>query len=150
MEFLQRILIGGIAATAMVVSTGAAMAHGFNGSAMNMAVQGLQRYSGNWPVTVSHAHQGNGTSCLTLTQTSRNGGSASLVSGSEKFPYGTFQIFNHTLVATIQAQGYGQNAGLVFIGSATGGNIGPGVFDEVYGGEAFVEGALAFGMKGGC
>jgi hypothetical protein len=53
-------------------------------------------------------------------------------------------------VATIQAQGYGQNAGLVFIGSANRGSIGPGVFDDVYGGEAFDEGALTFGMKGGC
>jgi hypothetical protein len=53
-------------------------------------------------------------------------------------------------VATIQAQGYGQNAGLVFIGSASHGRIGPGVFDDVYGGEAFDEGALTFGMKGGC
>ncbi|HEX3672385.1 MAG TPA: hypothetical protein VHT92_11840 [Candidatus Cybelea sp.] len=107
-------------------------------------------YSGSWPATISRAKVGNGTSCLTLTQTSSNGGSASLVSGSQKFPYGTFQIFNHTLVATIQAQGYGQNAGMVFIGSTKRGEIGPGVFDEVYGGEAFVEGALSFGMKGGC
>lgn len=60
------------------------------------------------------------------------------------------KIFNHTLVATIQAPGYGQNAGLVFIGSARSSNIGPGIFDEVYGGKAFVEGALAIGMKGGC
>ena len=44
----------------------------------------------------------------------------------------------------------GQNAGLVFIASAGHGNIGNGVFDDVYGGEAFDEGALAFGMKGGC
>jgi hypothetical protein len=51
---------------------------------------------------------------------------------------------------TIQAQGYGQNAGLVFIGSASRGNIGPGVFDGVYGGEAFDEGALVFGMRDGC
>jgi hypothetical protein len=150
MHFSQAILIGAIAATAIVFSTGAAMAHGFNGSAMSMIVPDSHSYSGTWPVTVSHSQHGNGTSCLTLTETSRNGGSASLVSGSQKFPYGTFQIFNHTLVATIQAQGYGQNAGLVFIGSASGGNIGPGVFDEVYGGEAFVEGALGFGMKGGC
>ena len=78
MHFSLRILAAAVAATAMVVSAGAAMAHG------------------------------------------------------------------------ISAQGYSQNAGLVFIGSARRGNIGPGVFDEVYGGEAFDEGALAFGMKGGC
>lgn len=150
MLFLQRILIGAIAGAAMAISAGPALAHGYNGSLTSMAFSDSGIYSGNWPVTVTRSQRGDGTSCLTLTQTSRNGGSASLVSGSQKFTFGTFQIFNHTLVATIQAQGYGQNAGLVFIGSANRGNIGPGVFDEVYGGEAFVEGALAFGMKGGC
>jgi len=39
---------------------------------------------------------------------------------------------------------------LVFIASASHGTIGKGVYDDVYGGEAFDEGALAFGMKGGC
>jgi hypothetical protein len=135
MRFSQRILIAAVATTAMVVSAGAAMAHG---------------YSGSWPVTVTHSQHSNGTYCLTLTENGSKGGSASLVIGSQKFPYGTFQVINHTLVATIQAQGYGQNAGLVFIGAASRGNIGLGVFDDVYGGEAFDEGALAFGMKGGC
>jgi hypothetical protein len=150
MAFSRRVLIAAVATTVMLISAGAAMAHGYNSNTMNILVPESHSYSGSWPVTVSRSEHGDGTSCLTLTGTSKNGGSASLVSGSAKFPYGTFQIFNHTLVATIQAQGYGQNAGLVFIGSANRGNIGPGVFDEVYGGEAFVEGALAFGMKGGC
>jgi hypothetical protein len=149
MRFSKRILVAVIATAAMAIPAGAAMAH-INVSTMNMASPESHSYTGTWPVTVSHSEHGDGTSCLTLTETSKNGGSASLVSGTEKFPYGTFQIFNHTLVATIQAQGYGQNAGLVFIGSGRGSNIGPGVFDEVYGGEAFVEGALAFGMRGGC
>jgi hypothetical protein len=150
MRFSQRILIAAVATTAMVVSPGAAMAHGFNGSTMNMLVPESHGYSGSWPVTVTHAQHSNFTGCLTLSENGSNGGSASLVIGSQKFTFGTFQIFNHTLVATIQAQGYGQNAGLVFIGSARRGSIGPGVFDDVYGGEAFDEGALAFGMKGGC
>ncbi len=133
MSFLQRILVAIVAI--MVVSAGAATAHG---------------YSGNWPVTVTQSQHSNGTSCLTLTETGNNFGSASLVIGGQKFPYGTFQVFNHTLVATIEAQGgTGQNAGLVFIGSA-GRNIGPGVFDDVYGGEAFDEDALTFGIKGRC
>ena len=113
-----------------------------------------QSYTGNWPVTVSHSQRSNGTFCLTLkddgSQGSRHSGEASLVIGGSKFPYGTFQVLDRDLVATIQAQGYGQNAGLVFIGGASHGNIGKGVYDEVYGGEAFDEGALAFGMKGGC
>ncbi|HMF27374.1 MAG TPA: hypothetical protein VKE42_01295, partial [Candidatus Cybelea sp.] len=97
------------------------------------------------------SHHSNGTSCLTLTDDGSNGwkhsGSASL-GGSLSF--GTFQVINHTLVATIEASGYGQNAGLVFIGSANHGNIGKGVFEDVYGGEDFDSGALTFGMKGGC
>jgi hypothetical protein len=135
MHLSQRILIAAVGSAAVLLAGMAPL---------------TQSYTGSYPVTISRAKEGNGTYCLTLTQTSNNSGSASLVEGTEKFPYGTFQIFNHTLVATIEAQGYAQNAGLVFIGSAHRGNIGPGVFDEVYGGEAFVEGALAFGMKGGC
>jgi hypothetical protein len=53
-------------------------------------------------------------------------------------------------VATIQAQAYSQNAGLVFIGHASLGNVGDGVFEDVYGGGDFDSGALTFGMKGGC
>lgn len=150
MRFMQSILIGVVATTAMVVSSGVAMAHGYSSNTMNMVVPESYSYSGSWPVTVTRSQHSNGTYCLTLNESGRNAGSASLVIGSQKFPFGTFQIFNHTLVATIQAQGYGQNAGLVFIGSASRGIIGPGVFDDVYGGEAFDEGALAFGMKNGC
>lgn len=147
MPFLQRTPIAAVAIT--VVCAGAAMAHGYNGSAINMVVPASRGYSGSWPATVTRSQRSNGTYCLTLTGHGNNG-SASLVIGSQKFPYGTFQIFNHTLVATIQAQGYSQNAGLVFIGSANQGTLGRGVYDDVYGGEAFDEGALAFGMKGGC
>jgi len=148
MRFSQRILVAAVATTATLVSAGAAMAHGINGSTMVMPDS--HGYGGTWPVTVTHSQHGNWTGCLTLTDYGSNGGTASLVIGSQKYTYGTFQVFNHTLVATIEAQGYGQNAGLVFIGSASRGNIGKGVFDEVYGGEAFDEGALAFGLKGGC
>jgi hypothetical protein len=150
MRLLQSIQVAAVAVTMVAVSAGAAMAHGYNGGAMNMVSPASHGYSGSWPVTVTHSQHSNGTYCLTLTQNGRGGGSASLVIGSQKFAFGTFQILNHTLVATIQAQGYGQNAGLVFVGSAGRDNIGPGVFDDVYGGEAFDEGALAFGMKGGC
>jgi len=148
-HFLQRTLIAAIVATALVGSTRAAMAHGYSGSPMNLMLPAAHDYTGSWPVTVTQTQHGF-TGCLTLAQSARNAGSASLVIGSQKYTFGTFQIFNGTLAATIQAPGYGQNAGLVFIGSAGRGSIGPGVFDEVYGGEAFVEGALAFGAKGGC
>jgi hypothetical protein len=141
MHFSQRILILAVGITATLLSTNAAGARGVAGGMLPMEPLAAS-YTGSYPVTISHAKVGNGTYCLTLDQTAKNAGSASLVEGTQKFPYGTFQIFNHTLVATIQAPGYGQNAGMVFIGSAHRG--------KVYGGEAFVEGALAFGMKGGC
>jgi len=134
---LGRILIVGVAALAAVVPASAATS-----------------YSGSWPVTVTHSQHSNGTFCLTLTDNGQNGfphsGSASLVIGSHKYPYGTFQLINHLMVATIQAQGYSQNAGLVFVAPASRGTIGQGTYDEVYGGEAFDSGALAFGAKGGC
>ncbi len=149
MQSSQRILMLAAVISATLLSTTVAEARGVAGGMVPIEPSAAS-YSGSYLVTISHAKVGNGTGCLTLDQTGKNSGSASVVEGTQKFTYGTFQIFNHTLVATIQAPGYGQNAGMVFIGSAHRGNIGPGVFDEVYGGEAFVEGALAFGMKGGC
>ena len=149
MHVSQRISIAVVAITAMLLSSGVGLARPINGGIMAFSPTSSS-YSGNYPITISHAKVGNGTYCLTLQQTGKNSGSASVVMGSQTFSFGTFQIFNHTIVTTISAQGYGQNAGLVFIGSAHRGTIGPGVFDEVYGGEAFVEGALSFGMKGGC
>jgi hypothetical protein len=149
MHFPKRILIAAAATAAMVVSAGPAMAH-INGSTMHMLVPDAHNYSGSWPVTVSHSQNSNGTDCLTLIGSGIDAGSASVVIGSQKFSNGSFLVINHTLVATIPVQGYGQNAGLVFIGSADGGKIGPGVFEDVYGGVDFDSGALAFGMKGGC
>lgn len=149
MPAFQRLIFSAVVVTAILLSTKPVMARSVPDLAM-IVPAGTSSYTGTYPVTISHAQVGNGTYCLTLDQTAKNAGSASLVEGTMKFPYGTFQIFNHTLVATIQSPGYGQNAGMVFIGSAHRGNIGPGVFDEVYGGEAFDEGALTFGLKGGC
>jgi hypothetical protein len=149
MRFLQRVSIAAVAAMAMALSTGAAIAHGYNGDAMDI-IPTAHTYNGSWPVTITHSQHSNGTGCLTLIGSGSDAGSASLVFDGQKYPDGSFQVFNHTIVATIEAQGYSQNAGLVFIGSARRGAIGPGVFDEVYGGGAFSEGALAFGMKGGC
>lgn len=151
MRFLERILISTLAASVMVPSAGAAMAHGYS---VGLRPTLAHSYSGSYAVTVTGSQHSNGTSCLTLTDNGGFGaphsGSASLVSGSQKFTFGTFQVINGTLVATIQAQGYGQNAGLVFIADASRGNIGKGVFEDVYGGGDFDSGALAFGMKGSC
>ena len=130
MRLSQLIPIAAVAATAMVAPAGATMAHG---------------YSGSWPVTVTKSQHSNGTYCLMLGQN----GSASVIIGSRKYD-GSFLVFNHTLVATITVQAYSQNAGLVFVGSASRGNIGKGVFEDVYGGSDFDSGALAFGMKDGC
>ena len=114
-------------------------------------------YSGSWPVTLTHSAHGNGSYCLTLTDNGSQGwphsGPASLTGKSVggTLPYGSFQIINGTLVATIQSgSDTGQSAGLVFITTAENGTLGNGSFDEVYGGEAFVTGALTFGMKGRC
>src|SRR5579883_366142 len=139
MRLLRYVVILSAAAMAVSVSAGAAEARG---------------YTGAWPVTVSRSHHSDGTYCLTLTDNGsygwRHSGSASLVIGSQKCPFGSGQVINGTLIAAIQAQGYGQNAGLVFVGSASRGNLGPGVFEDVYGGSDFDSGALAFGMRGGC
>ncbi len=139
MRFPERLFVA-MALTVAMVGTVAAVAG--------------QGYSGNWPVTVSQSQHSNGTYCLTLKDDGdyhfRHSGEASLVINGSKFPYGTFQVIDHTLVATIEAQGYGQNAGLVFVGAARRGNIGAGVFEDVYGGEDFDSGALAFGTRGGC
>lgn len=136
MRFSERALVPIVAATALFAAPSVAMAAG---------------YTGRWPVTISHSHHSDGSYCMALTDNGsqgwRHSGSASL-GGS--LNYGTFQIINGTFVATIQAQGYGQNAGLLFIGSANRGNLGKGVFEDVYGGEDFDSGALTFGMKGSC
>jgi hypothetical protein len=83
MRFSKRILITAVATMALVVSARPAMAHGINVRTMNMVVPESHSYSGNWPVTVSRSQHSNGTDCLTLTENGSNGGSASLVIGSQ-------------------------------------------------------------------
>ena len=115
-----------------------------------------QSYSGNWPVTVTQSQHSNGTYCLTLNDTGKLGwphsGEASLaIKKGDTLPYGTFQVIDGLLAVTIEAPGAtGQNAGLVFIGHASGGHISKGVYDQVYGGEESDSGVLTFGVKGGC
>ena len=133
-------LLSLVTALPMLLSAGAAMAG---------------TYSGNWPLTVTHAQHSNGTYCLTLTDDGSLGwphsGGASLTGSGLNLTFGTFQLIGRSLVATIQDPGgTGQNAGLVFSAPAANGNIGKGFYDQVYGGEAFDTGVLAFGKKGGC
>jgi hypothetical protein len=79
MHFTQRIIIAAAAVTAIAVSAGPAMAHGYNGNTMF--------------VPASHSYSG----------------SASLVSGGQKYPYGSFLVItaaswrlyqNHYMVRT--------------------------------------------------
>jgi hypothetical protein len=146
MRFSQRILLAAVAAMAMVVPAGVAVAHGFNGG---MTVSDSRGYSGTWPVTVTRSQFHNGTYCLTLSGNGRSG-SASVVMGSEKYPYGTFVIVNHIFMATIVKPSGSQNGALTFTASASRGNIGQGIFENIEGGSNFDFGSLAFGTKGGC
>jgi hypothetical protein len=140
MHVLKPVLVSMVAVgLAVVASPSATMARGF------ISLPVAHSYSGSYPVTVTDTSHGNFTGCLTLS----GSGSASLVIGSQKFPSGSYLVTNDTFVATIQAQGYGQNAGLLFIAPAKR-KLGQGVYEEVYGGADFESGALAFGTKGGC
>jgi hypothetical protein len=148
MHFSRRILIAAVAATAMVVSAGPAMAH-INGSTV-MVDPDSHSYGGAWPVTVTHSEFSNGTDCLTLTQNGRNGGSASLLANGQKYPYGSFLVIRDILVVTITEPLYGQNGALLFIAHSNSGHIGSGIFEDDRGGSDFDTGDLAFGMKGSC
>ena len=139
----------------MIPFTAAALL--FMAIALTPSAAMAQSYSGNWPLNVALPPQFAHTACLTLVDNGAGGtqhsGSASvsgpLVGGT--LSYGTFQLINHLLVATIESSGdSGSNAGLVFIGPAAEGDIGNGVFENVYGGEDSLSGALSFGKKGGC
>jgi hypothetical protein len=145
MPFTQRIIIAATAAMAVGFSAGPATAHGYDGTTNMFA---LHSYGGSWPVTVTRSQRSNGTGCLTLTGNAT--GSASLVFGSQKYPYGSFMVLNGILIATITEPLYGQNGALVFTAHANDGHIGQGIFENVEGGSNFDAGALAFGMKNGC
>ena len=149
MHFSQQTLVVAVAATAMVASAGAATAHGYNGSPANIVFPTSRNYSGSWPVTITHSQFDNGTDCLTLNG-GRNGGSASLVAGGTKYPYGSFLVLNGLLVATIVKPSGSQNGALTFIGRASRSDIGEGVFENIEGGSSFDAGDLTFGTKNGC
>ena len=149
MRFSQAILIAAVATMAMVVSAGSAMAH-INGSTLNMIAPDSHNYTGAWPVTVTGSQFHNGTACLTLTQNGGNGGGASLVMDGQRYPYGSFLVINHILMATIVKPSGSQNGALTFSASANRGHIGHGLFENIEGGSNFDFGALTFGTKNGC
>lgn len=140
MHLLNRALVTTVAATLAVAgAAGAALARGYTPPDV------ARSYSGSWPVTVTGS-QVNFTGCLTLA----GSGSASVTIGGQRYTGGSYFLVNNLLVATIPAQGYGQNAGLVFTGRAVRSQLGRGVYEDVYGGGDFNSGALSFGLKGGC
>jgi len=113
-----------------------------------------QSYSGRYPFAVTHSWIHNATGCLILTDNGSEGWphSGQAATTGFKFPSqpGAFQLINGILVATVtQSSGTGGSASLVFTAPAGNGNIGNGVFEQVYGG-LFDSGVLVFGTKGGC
>jgi hypothetical protein len=147
MRFSQQFLIGAIAMM-VIVSPSAATAH-VNGTSMSMVAPGSQNYTGNWPVTITKSQFSNGTDCLTLNGTGKSG-TASLVAGSQRYPYGSFVVVRGILVANITEPLYGQNGVLTFTVHANGGLPGKGLFEDLRGGSNFDFGDLAFGTKNGC
>jgi hypothetical protein len=143
MHFSQRILIAALAAITVVVSAGPALARS------NMSAPDFSSYSGAWPVTVTGSQFSNGTYCLTLTGNGISG-SASLVMGGQKYTYGSFEIVNRMLMATIVKPSGSQNGALTFNAFANRGRVGQGIFENIEGGSNFDFGALEFGKKGGC
>jgi hypothetical protein len=148
MRFTQQRITLAVASMALLVCAGPAMARGYNGDTDSMFAPAARSYSGAWPVTISHSQFSNGTGCLTLTGSTS--GSASLVFGAQKYPYGSFLVIDGILVATMQEPLYGQNGALMFIAHADRGHIGHGIFENVEGGSNFDTGDLAFGTKNGC
>jgi hypothetical protein len=125
-----------LAAVPLIFTAGAAMA----GS-----------YTGNWPLMVTDAPNGDGKTCLTLTDNGSEGWPHSGQASIPGQPYGTFQVIGHTLVVAIEEQGgTGQNAGLVFTATAGKDKFGKGITVVIYGGESINSGEVAFGAKGGC
>lgn len=147
MRFPQRSMIVAAAAAAMLVSAGPVSAHGYAGNP-DMLSPATRGYGGAWPVTISRSQRDNGTGCLTLEGT--GSGSASLVFGSQKYPFGSFIVINGIFVANVVEPLYGQNGALMFIAHASRGTFGAGVFEDIRGGSNFDVGSLAFGTKNGC
>jgi hypothetical protein len=149
MRFMQRSTIAAAVVVAALGSAGAAGAHGSSGLPISVFAPASQGYSGSWPVTITKSQFSNGTGCLTLTGNA-SGGSASLVFGTQKYPYGSFIVRDGIFMATITEPLYGQNGALLFVVHASRSHLGSGLFENDEGGSDFDTGDLTFGAKNGC
>lgn len=115
-----------------------------------------QSYTGNRQITetITGEFKGTYTYCLALTDNGSEGfphsGLATLNGDGFTNLQGIFQVVNGLMVATFYVQsGGGSLSGLVFVGSASKGNVGNG-FGESVSGAATVTGKLVVGAKGSC
>jgi len=109
-----------------------------------------QSYTGNWPITVTKSHYGNGTYCVALTDDGSQGfphsGYASLVPSNGYV--GVFTVVNGIVTVTIPEPYNGELEFLVFVAHAGYGRIGKGAYD-LAGGPGDT-GEAVFGAKNGC
>ncbi|MFZ3340681.1 MAG: hypothetical protein WA609_18230 [Terriglobales bacterium] len=109
-----------------------------------------QSYTGNWPITVSKSHYGNGTYCVALTD-----------DGSQGFPHsgyaafvpsngyaGLFTVINGIVTVTIPEPYNGELEFQVFVAHASAGRIRKGAYDLAGGPDD--SGVAVFGAKNGC
>src|ERR1700686_5764677 len=89
-----------------------------------------QSYTGNWPITVSKSHYGNGKYCVALTddgsQGFRHSGYASLVPTNGYA--GWFTVINGIVTVTIPGPYNGELEFQGFVAHASGGPIGQGAY----------------------
>jgi len=109
---------------------------------------GSADYTGNWPITISHAQYYNGNYCLALNGST--GGGATLT-GPLGNLYGNFQVLRANLVAIVPLQNSGGfNTGEEFILPAKNGNLAKGTYLEDGDGELDNSGTAKVGTKNGC
>jgi hypothetical protein len=109
-----------------------------------------QSYTGNWPITVSKSHYGNGTYCVALTDDGSLGfphsGYASL--GPPNGYAGFFTVINGIATVTIPEPYNGELEFQVFVAHASNGHISKGAYDLAGGPDD--SGVAVFGAKNGC
>jgi hypothetical protein len=125
------------------------------GFARSASIATASGFSGDWPVTLSHAQAGNGVYCLSLTDDGSEGwphsGPATINTGLNGAKQsGIFEYIGHTILVSIDNPGVSQNAGTVYAVRASKGALGDGAFSEIYGGESINSGEVASGRNGGC